>query len=60
MAQIIRISQDEALTMNALRGSIAFYKENNSDGRYNRALQKEEKMLKQYMDRIKHPMEMAA
>jgi hypothetical protein len=57
---IINLSQDQARTMNALRASISFYKANNSSGIFDRALQKEEKMLKQYFNWVRRPTENAA
>lgn len=59
-AQIINLSEDDARTMTALRSSIAFYKDNNSTGIYDRALQKETKMLQQYMINLLNPQEIAA
>jgi len=45
-------NKDDTRTMNNLRLSIEFYKENNTDGRYDRALQKETKMLEWYRSNI--------
>lgn len=53
MADILYLSKSDAYTMNSLRGSILFYKANNQDGRYDRALQKEEKMLKRYFSKVR-------
>lgn len=46
-------SQDTWRTMTALQESIKFYKENNFEGKYDRALLKEQRMLKSYKDEIK-------
>lgn len=53
MAEIIQLSEGDARTMNALRLSIDFYKKNNKDGRYDRALLKEQKMLKFYFQKVR-------
>lgn len=39
-------------TMTALQQSIKYYKEHNSTGKYNKALRKEESMLKEYLLKI--------
>ena len=47
--------QDQGLwrTMTALQQSIKFYQDNNHTGKYNRALKKEQSMLKSYLNEIK-------
>lgn len=46
-------SQDLWRTMTALQESIKFYNDNNIQGKYDRALLKEKRMLKSYKDEIK-------
>lgn len=41
--------------MNDLRASISWYKSNNSTGIYDRALSKEESMLKRYFSAVTDP-----
>jgi len=45
--------QDLWRTMTALQESIKFYNDNNLQGKYDRALLKEKRMLKSYKDEIK-------
>lgn len=54
-AQVINLSKSVARTMNDLRASIRWYKANNSTGIYDRALIKEENMLKRYFSAVTDP-----
>jgi hypothetical protein len=52
--------QDTWRTMTALQESIKFYNDNNQTGKYDRALQKEKRMLQSYRDEIKLASKAAA
>lgn len=53
MGSVINIDQDMFQTCRFIRDSISLYRERNTDGRFNRAIDKDTALYKEYLAKVR-------